>query len=251
MLHIAFASHRGCWDTLFRHVPFSQGTGCRSTFSRDHKSLCPISLPLCRSTFERKIRGTAWSFPKWIKSWPMNRPQAQEKREEGEEDGRDFNNRRKREREIEALIGVFKRSDLLVSLRVKSLLNFDFKKRRWKFGKNICRLARQSRVGSSRFFLCARNWPIWKSRARLILSPDKQLYRSFDKNWFWLRARRKWQSTRTRTKSFWQARCSTCFSLYPFFWSKVKKWYSCVQKNIASTKYVLYHIFASEIFLKL
>ena len=54
----------------------------------------------------------------------MNRPQAQEKREEGEEDGRDFNNRRKRE--IEALIGVFKRSDLLVSLRVKSLLNFDF-----------------------------------------------------------------------------------------------------------------------------
>ena len=56
----------------------------------------------------------------------MNRPQAQEKREEGEEDGRDFNNRRKRE--IEALIGVFKRSDLLVSLRVKSLLNFDSKK---------------------------------------------------------------------------------------------------------------------------
>ena len=35
-----------------------------------------------------------------------------------------------KEREIEALIGVFKRSDLLDSLRVKSLLNFDFKKRR-------------------------------------------------------------------------------------------------------------------------
>ena len=86
----------------------------------------------------------------------MNRPQAQEKREEGEEDGRDFNNRRKREREIEALIGVFKRSDLLVSLRVKSLLNFDSKKEMKIRQKYMPTGASKSRRELEIFFVCSK-----------------------------------------------------------------------------------------------